>query len=133
MSKWVDEGETNVGDIYFRNQTQNVNLYLGLYLNTDEPAEDDVLADLTEPSGDGYARIILAPAGWTEDPQGTFKQALKIFTAVGGDWGDVYGYFICTVSSGVSGKLIAVEHFSDGPYYAGAGDSVVVETKVAID
>ncbi len=132
MAKWCNEGETNVGDIYLRNQAQNPNLYLGLYTNITEPAETDTLAQITEPVGSGYARIALAPADWTESPQGTFANLQKTFTASGGNWGNVYGYFICTVLSGTAGKLIAVEQFIDGPYNVTDGSSVKVTPKVVI-
>lgn len=117
MSKFVDEGETNVGNIYLKNQTQNANLYLGLYKDTTEPAETATLAVITEVGATyGYARIALAPADWTESGQSIFTNSQKTFTASGGTWGNVYGYFLCTVASGTVGKLVCVEQFSDGPY-----------------
>lgn len=132
MAKWCDEGETNVGNIYLKNQAQNANLYLGLYTApTTEPAETAALASLTEPSGFGYARIALAPAGWTESPQGTFAQTQKTFTASGGNWGNVYGYFIATSSDG-TGKLVGVEQFSDGPYNVVNGSIVKVTPALPI-
>ena len=129
--KWVDEGETNVGNIYFKNQAQNTNLYLGLYTNATEPAETAALASLTEPVGNGYARIALAPADWAESPQATFSNLQKTFTASGGNWGNVYGCFIATSSDG-TGKLIGVEQFTDGPYNVSDGSVVKVTPKVTI-
>lgn len=131
MAKLVDEGETNVGNIYLKNQAQNTNLYLGLYTNTTEPGETAALASLTEPVGNGYARIALAPADWTESPQGTFANLQKTFTASGGNWGNVYGCFIATSSDG-TGKLVGVEHFTDGPYNVSDGSQVKVTPKITI-
>lgn len=131
MAKWCDEGETNVGNIYLKNQAQNTNLYLGLYTNTTEPAETATLASLTEPVGNGYARIALTPADWTESPQATFANLQKTFTASGGDWGNVYGWFLATSSDG-TGKLVMVEHFSDGPYNTPNGSIVKVTPKITI-
>lgn len=131
MAKFVDEGETNVGNIYFKNQAQNTNLYLGLYTNATEPAETATLASLTEPAGGGYARIALAPAGWTESPQATFANLQKTFQASGGAWGNVYGFFIATSSHG-TGKLLHVEHFTDGPYNTPDGSIIRVTPKITI-
>lgn len=132
MAKWCDEGETNVGNIYLKNQAQNANLYLGLYtVPTTEPAETANLASLTEPVGNGYARITLAPADWAESPQGTFSNLQKIFTASGGNWGNVYGYFIATSLDG-TGKLVGVEQFTDGPYNVVNGSVVKITPKMPI-
>ncbi|RLB06412.1 MAG: hypothetical protein DRG83_00080 [Deltaproteobacteria bacterium] len=131
MAKWTDQGETDVGNIYLKNQTQNSYLYLGLYTNTSEPAESATLSDITEPSGGGYSRKQLNPSDWTENPQGTFSQPEQTFTASGADWGNIYGYFIAT-SSDNTGKLIAVEHFSDGPYNIKDGHSVKITPKITI-
>ncbi len=132
MAKWTDEGETAVGNIFLKNQAQ-VSKYLGLYMNAAEPGETAVLADLTEPAGNGYARIQLADADWTEQAtKGEFKNLEKTFTASGGNWGDVYGYFITDDPTGTTGDLFAVEHFSDGPYTVNDGWSVKVTSTVSI-
>jgi len=130
MAKWCDEGETSVGNVYLKNDTQ-VSKYLGLFKDTTEPAEDATLATITEVSGNGYARIQLLEADWTEQAtKGEFKNLQKTFTAAGGTWGAVYGYFICTTASGTAGKLLAVELFSDGPYTVNDGWSVKVTPTV---
>lgn len=125
MPKWCDEGEYDALEKYLKTQT----LYLGLYkVPTSEPAEDAVLADLTEPDlDDGYARIALAPADWTISGTNPTHgvQPQKIFTS-SAPWGDVYGYFITNVEEGVVGKLIAVEQFDDGPYNVKVNGSVKV-------
>lgn len=130
MAKLCDEGEADMGLIYLKNQTQNANLYLGLYTSpTTEPAEDATLASLTEPSGGGYARIALAPADWTQNGS-IFTQPQKTFNCSGAAWGNVYGYFICNVASGTAGKLIAVEQFGDGPYNVPDGGAVKETPKI---
>lgn len=133
MAKWCDEGETQVGDSYLKGTTPP-QLYLGLYKDTVEPAEDKTLATITEVTvANGYARIILTKAEWTEQAtKGVFKQAQKTFTANGGNWGDVYGYFLCDCASGTAGKLVAVENFSDGPYTVNDDWSVKVTPQVTI-
>ncbi len=132
MAKLCDEGETSLGDVYLRAQAQP-DFYLGLYKNTTEPAESAVMTDITEadtPGQNGYARIQLADGDWTESPQGTFTNLQKTFTCATTNWGSVYGYFITTAATGTAGKLIAVEHFSDGPYTVNVGWSVKVTPKM---
>jgi hypothetical protein len=134
MAKWCNEGETSVGDVYLGGGAQP-DLYLGLYKNSSEPAEDDVMTDITEaqtPGSNGYNRIQLGDGDWSESPQGVFTNLQKTFTASGGDWGDIYGYFITTAATGTAGKLIAVEHFSDGPYPMNDGFSTKVTPKVTV-
>jgi|GEM_PF-1333692 len=133
MAKWCNEGETQVGNIYLKKDTVT-DLWVGLYKDVTEPAEDGTLAGLTEvPVASGYARIALTNTDWTEQAtKGEFLHIQKIFTASGGDWGDVYGYFLTDCASGTGGKLVAVEDFSDGPYTVNDGWSVKVTPKVTI-
>jgi len=128
MPKWVNEGETRTLQILFGNQAVDANVYLGLYMNTTEPAEGDNLAAISEPSGFAYARKTLARGSWViTDDHADFAQ--QQFTASGGAWGNVYGYFIATSIDG-SGKLMAVEHFSNGPYNVQDSGSVKVTPKI---
>ena len=130
MAKWTDEGENWLLDVAFKKGiSQPTNLYLGLYTNTSEPGEGANLAALTEPSGGTYARIAVAcGADWTlSSDQVTAAQ--KTFAASGAAWGNVYGYFLATTVDG-TGKLLAVEQFSDGPYNVVDGGSVKVTAKL---
>ena len=114
MSKFTNEGETSIGNIYLKNTTQ-VSLYLGLYKDAVEPLETATLSTITEvPVAFGYARKKLENADWTEDVaiKGQFTNLIKTFTAAGGSFGAVTGYFIATTASGTTGKLICVEHFN---------------------
>lgn len=131
MAKWVDEGETLVAEILFKTTDPSVDfdpLYVGLYTDSSEPAESDGLADISEvPVADGYGRESIArDTDWTvSGDEATAGQVS--FTASGGAWGNVYGYF---VTDGTN--LIAVEHFSDGPYNVGDGDTVKITVKVTV-
>jgi hypothetical protein len=130
MAKWCDEGENWLLDVAIKQNTSPpTTLYLGLYTNSSEPAENATLTSLTEPSGGGYARISLScGADWTlSNDQITAVQ--KTFAASGAAWGNVYGYFLAT-SVDNSGKLLLVEHFSDGPYNVVDGGSVKVTAKL---
>jgi hypothetical protein len=132
MPKWCDDGETEVGNVYLKGQSRTP-FYLGLYMNATEPAEGAALSSITEPSGNGYARIVLADADWTEQAtKGEFLHTQKAFSASGGNWGQVYGYFITDQASGTAGKLKSVEHFSDGPYTVNANWAVKVTPKIVI-
>jgi len=131
--KWCNEGETSVGNVYLKGQARPAGFYLGLYKNVTEPPEDAVVADLTEPVGNGYARIKLEDADWTElATKGVFENIQKIFEAVGGTWGVVYGYFVTTMLTGTTGLMINCEQFSDGPYTVNDGWTVKPKAKVTI-
>jgi hypothetical protein len=109
MAKWTDVGENAVADVFFKGTTAP-SFYIGLYTNVSEPAEAAVLADVTEPSGFGYARQQVTAGNWTLSTDHVTSPELT-FTASGGSWGTVTGWFLCTVSSGTSGSLLAVETF----------------------
>jgi len=131
MAKWCDEGENWLLDVAFKQGTSlPTSLYLGLFTNSTEPAEDATLTTITEPSGNGYARQAIACGGdWTLTND-YITAAQETFSCSGGNWGNVYGYFIGTVLTGTSGKLLAVELFSDGPYNVLDGGSVKVTAKL---
>ena len=132
MSKWVDAGENRVANILFGAQAVDATLYLALYTSpTSEPAETAVVNDLTEPSGGAYARIAVSRGTWTVTADAA-AYAQQTFSATGAAWGNVYGYFICTTSSGTAGILLAVENFSDGPYSIGNGDSVAITPTITV-
>jgi hypothetical protein len=108
---WCNEGETRVLGILFGDQPVDGAYYLGLYKNTVSPGETAVVADMTEPSGFGYARKVLSRgvANWTiAGDIATYAE--QTFLAQGGDWGNIYGYFITTTLTGTGGKLMALEH-----------------------
>ncbi len=134
MAKWVDEGETRVLQILLGDQAVDASLYLGLYEDTTEPAETATLASITEcqegGSLYGYARKTLTRGSGTWTITGDYATyAQQTFTASGGDWGNQYGYFIGT-SSDNSGKMLCLEHFSNGPYNVVDGGSVKVTPKI---
>jgi len=134
MPKLCDEGETLVGEVFLKGDAQPA-FWLGLYKDDPEPAENATVAGLTEaqtPGVNGYNRIALADGDWTESPQGIFTNLQKTFTASGGDWGSVYGYFITTAETGTAGKLVSVEHFDDGPYPMNDGFITKVTPKMTV-
>lgn len=128
MAKLVNEGENRILNILLGATAVDSNLYLGLYTNETEPAETDALAQITEPSENGYERKTLARGSWDISADlASFAQ--QTFAATGA-WGNVYGYFIATSSDG-NGKLMFVEQFTNGPYNVqNNGDEIKVTPSV---
>lgn len=127
--KIVTEGRNHIANILLKGDTYPT-LYLGLYQDTSEPGLSSTLSTITEVSGGGYSRITLTSGDWSiVDDLASNVQ--KEFTA-SADWGNVYGYFYCTVLSGTGGKLWVVEHFSDGPYDVVSGASVRVTPRLKV-
>jgi hypothetical protein len=120
-----DEGENRVLNILFE-ATSDYELRL-FTSPTVAPGETDAFAAFTEPSGSGYAVITLTRGtDWTVTAdEATCAQ--KTFTASGGAWGNVYGYFICVATTH---EIIFSELFSDGPYNIVDGGSVKVTAKI---
>jgi hypothetical protein len=127
--KIVTEGRADILDILLKTGLYPT-LYIGLYQDTSEPGLSSTLSTITEVSGGGYSRKVLTTGDWSI--VGNLASNLqKEFTA-STDWGNTYGYFYCTVSSGTAGKLWVVEHFSDGPYYVVSGATVRVLPRLQI-
>jgi hypothetical protein len=124
---WHDEGENRTLNIMFE-ATSVENYELRLFtLPTTAPGETDGFAAFTEPSGNGYAVITLTRGtDWTVVTDEA-SAVQKTFTASGGAWGSVYGYFICVPTTH---EVMASELFSDGPYSVVDGGSVKVTVKI---
>ena len=131
--KLIIEGQTNILTWYFKNvQTSRPadSLYLGLYTDTTEPPITATLsAGITELVLAGYARIQLIDADWSVVVD-QVTNVLKTFTAAE-DWGNVYGSFITDLSAGV-GKLIAVKHFTNGPFNVLNGKTIDITPSMLI-
>lgn len=129
-SKLVNEGEHRIADILFGIQAVDGELYLGIYKDAVEPAEDATIASLNEVSGFGYARKTLTRGTWViTDDEAVYTE--QTFLASGGDWGDTYGYFIAT-SSDDSGKLMSIEQFASArPIEDGKGLKITPKMTVS--
>lgn len=126
---WHNEGENNVLEAYFSGANRPADSwYLGLYTNNSALTESATLATITEPSDAGYSRQALLDEDWTvtndqaEATQQVFEPSASSIT--------VYGWFLATVSSGTSGKLLASEHFPSGPYIVPVGGNIKVTPKI---
>ncbi len=128
--KLVTEGHTDILTWYFKNLQSSRgadSLYLGLYLNTTEPPIGTTIASgLTELALSGYSRIQLIDADWTVVDD-LASNVIKTFTA-GEDWGNVYGHFLTNLPSG-AGTLIAVKHFTNGPFNVLNGKTIDITPK----
>jgi len=117
--KMVTEGLVDLSTWYFGNDQSSRGadgLYLGLYTDTTEPPITATLSSgMTELALSGYGRIQLLDADFTIAASGQADNVLKTFTAAV-DWGNVYGSFLCNISAGTGGELIAVKHFTSGPF-----------------
>lgn len=130
-AKLMDEGEIRFGQILFESQPVDGNYYLGLYTApTTEPEETLTMAGITEVTGGAYARKALVRGSWTRT-NNVWEYAEQTFLAAGADYGMVYGWFITTVVSGASGKLMALEHFN-APYNIVDGKGIKITPKITI-
>lgn len=111
MAKWHDDGDNRVLNILLGSTTVDGAYYMGLYKNVTELDDDAELADITEPSGFGYARKALTRGHWTITGNVAVYETMQTFMASGGDWGDITGYFLSSTLDN-SGKLIASQHFT---------------------
>lgn len=112
-AEFHQEGLQFLLELLSARQSVPADFYIGLATDA-SLAEDAGLTDITEVSGTGYARIAVedtdvgfptsATAG-TADWHTTTKQVT--FTGGAGGWTGANTAFLCTVSSGTSGKLIA--------------------------
>lgn len=131
MAKMCNEGINDILSIALKGTTRP-SFYIGLFTNTTEPAATATLASITEPGAGAYARIQLTDGDWAVAAQ-VATNLLKTFTASGGDFGNVYGWFLCTAASGTSGKLYLVQLFTApaGPFNITDGNHIDVTPAVA--
>lgn len=110
------------------NVDRGSSLQLGLFTNSSGLSASSVLADITEPTGGGYARITLTDASWTVDANGLAEYVKQTFVASGTPFNlPIYGFFIAT--TGTSPKLL---HFQveSGPATVSVNESYSVTPKI---
>jgi len=119
MSFFVfDSGAKVVFDALHKNITtdRGTDLEIGLFTNTGTDADIKALAlaDLTEPTGGGYARKTLTDASWDNTTPRVSSYAKQTFTATGGAMtGTIRGWFICT--KGTTKRALYGGRFEDVP------------------
>ncbi len=108
--------------------TSTETLKLKLYSNNFTPTNLSVLTDFTEVTGGGYAEKSLSSSDWTLTGN-AISSVAKTFTFTS-SIGNVYGYYLV---GSVSGKLMAAEKFTSGPYnIVGSGDSITVTATISV-
>ena len=128
-----NEGETLIAQVIHQriHDDRDATLELGLFTNA--AADEDLTeATVTEPTGTGYARIVLTDASWdvTDD---VASYAEQTFTGGAGGWtGSIYGYFIASVSSGGTQRLLYMEIDSNGPYTINENDTYKITPNITI-
>lgn len=139
LAKWIkmfagftpDEAETLIGQVIFQriHIDRDATLELGLFTNV-APGETITEATITEPTGTGYARIILTDASWSVTG-GVASYAQQTFTGGAGGWtGSVQGYFIASV--GTTQRLVVIEVDGNGPYTIAENDTYKITPSVTI-
>jgi len=128
-----NEGETLIAQVIHQriHDDRDATLELGLFTNA--AADEDLTeATVTEPTGTGYARLVLTDATWdvTDD---VASYAEQTFTGGAGGWtGSIYGYFIASVSSGGTQRLLYVEIDGNGPYTINENDTYKITPNITI-
>lgn len=103
-------------------------LKLKLYSNNFTPTALSVLTDFTEVTGGGYAEKSLSTSAWSMTGN-AISTAPQLFTFTS-NIGSVYGYYLVGATSG---KLIASEKFTSGPFnVASNGDSITVTATISV-
>jgi len=111
----VNEGLEYLGNIFYKGATQE-DLTLGLFVNAsgtlDEASE---WADITQPSGSGYAEISLTQGNFVVGTDGTITYPQQTWNATA-DWspGDVYGYYIRNNAG--TPVLVHIQYRDDGVF-----------------
>lgn len=115
----TDEGEQAILSAYFDTDlagygAPGANHYIGLTSSTITETStltsvDGAGADIVEPTTGGYARqAVLTTTGFTLSQPGTYyKAACSVSWTATATYATVDKAFLCTVSSGTAGKLIA--------------------------
>jgi hypothetical protein len=122
------DGAENILKYLVGASTTTETVILKLYNNDISPNSITALADFVEVSGGGYAEKILNANTWTIDGNvATSSPQLFNFTS---NVGQIYGYYLVGQTSG---KLIASEKFTSGPFnIANSGDSITVTATISI-
>jgi len=137
MAKWLkmyagftpDEGETLNGQVMYQRThvDRAATLELGLFTNV-APGETITEATITEPTGTGYARIVLTDASWGVTA-GVASYAEQTFTGGAGGWtGSIQGYFIASV--GTTQRLVVIEVDGSGPYTIAENDTYKITPNI---
>jgi hypothetical protein len=111
---------------------RDATLKVGLFTNSSGLSAASVLADITVPTGTGYASATLTDASWVVT-LGVAAYPQITFTGGAGGWtGSVYGYYIYTVAAGGTARLIAYEIDTAGPHTINQADTYKITPQLTI-
>lgn len=118
MGSFSDHWENEILDhIFGKGSYTPPTIYVGL--STADPGDDGT--GLSEPSGNGYARVQTAASDWNSASGGSLDNAEVIeFSEATGDWGTVTHFALFDTASG--GNLLAHGSLSQSKSIAG-GDT----------
>lgn len=124
----VNEGLSYLAGLNFKGETQE-NLSLGLFTNAAGTlTQASAWADITQPTGTGYAEISLIQSTFAVAPDGvtTYPQQQWGATA---DWtGTVQGYYVR--NNNASPVLVLVQYRDDGGFEMTTGRIYTVDLSV---
>ena len=130
---FFNQGETIALEALL-NKTAGQNVKLKLFRSNTTPAEGHTEADYTEANFTGYAEVTLTGASWTvtAGAPGIAAYAQQTFSSTANQATQyIYGYYYVQVTSG---KAIAAERFSDGPYaVTNNGDNIKITPQITAD
>jgi len=127
-------GKTLIGQVIFQRThvDRDATLKIGLFTNASGLSAASVLGDITIPAGTGYAAQTLTDASWNVTT-GVASYAQLTFTGGAGGWtGSVHGYYVYTVSSGGTARLLFYEIDAAGPYTINENDTYKITPGVTI-
>lgn len=113
------------------------NQYLKLFTNNITQAEDDILADYTEMTTQGYVQKTLTKTSWsvtaasgtTANPAtATYAQQVWTFDGTGGAT-TVYGYMVVDVTTGL---LLWAEKFATSKVVQYNGDQILLTPQITL-
>lgn len=128
-----NEGETLIAQLVHQRThvDRDANLEIGLFTDA-APAETITEATISEPTGGGYARKVLTDASWSVVGD-LASYVEQVFTAgVGGFTGSIYGYFISSISSGGTKRLLYVEVDASAPYVMTENDEYRITPNITV-
>jgi hypothetical protein len=111
---------------------RDADLKLGLFTNASGLSAASALANITVPTGTGYASKTLTDASWSVT-LGVASYAQQTFTGGAGGWsGAVYGYYIYTIAAGGTARLLYYEIDASGPYTINENDTYKITPGITI-
>lgn len=130
----VDQGEIVVLSLLVNKLTLTENFILKLFKNNVTPGETNTEASFTVADFTGYANATLTGASFVATPgaPGKVQYAQVTFTSSATQAAQlIYGYHLVQATSG---KALAAERFTDGPYtIQNNGDSISITVVITAD